>query len=160
MILPSFRKYDESRKQPYVAMLDRLGRVLTAREDTILITVGYSFGDEHINAVLFDALDARDRMHIVSLQFSDPPTDHELVKRAMGRPNLLVYGPAMATVGGVSGDWHLIEPVDDRTAGLLDIPFDSDAEPDPDKAPVTGQFRLGDFYWLGRFLDQITGADA
>lgn len=160
LILPSFHKYDESRKQPYVAMLDRLGRVLTGREDTVLITVGYSFGDQDINAVLFDALDVRERMHIVALQFSDPPVEHDLVKRAERRQNLLVYGPTTATVGGVRGEWHLIEPVDERTAGLLDIPFDSDAEPAVDKAPITGRFRLGDFYWLGRFLDQIAGADA
>lgn len=160
LILPSFYKYDESRKQPYVAMLDRLGRVLTGREDTLLLTIGYSFGDQHINEVLFDALDARERMHIIALQFSDPPVEHELVKRAARRQNLLVYGPTTATVGGVSGEWHLVEPVDERTAGLLDIPFDSDAEPAVDKAPVTGRFRLGDFYWLGRFLDQIAGTDA
>lgn len=160
LILPSFHKYDESRKQPYVAMLDRLGRVLTSREDTVLITIGYSFGDQHINEVLFDALDVRDRMHIIAMQFADPPPDHELVKRAERRHNLLVYGPTTAIVGGVSGQWHLVEPVDERTAGLLDVPFDSDAEPAVDKAPVTGRFRLGDFYWFGRFLDQIAGTDA
>ena len=160
LILPSFYKYDESRRQPYVAMLDRLGRVLSAREDTVLVTIGYSFGDQHINAVLFDALDARERMHIVALQFSDPPDEHELAKRARRRQNLLVYGPTTAIVGGVSGEWHLIDPVDQQTAALLDIPFDSDGEPALDKVSVSGRFRLGDFYWFGRFLDQIAGTDA
>lgn len=160
MIFPSFRKYDESRKQPYVAMLDRLGRVLTEREDTILFTVGYSFGDQHINGILFDALDARERVHIIALQFSDPPSDHELIKRAERRPNLLVYGPTTAVISGVIGKWRLVEAVDSRMAGLLDGPFDSNAEPKEDSVPLTGRFRLGDFYWFGRFLDDIAGTHA
>jgi hypothetical protein len=149
----------KTREQPYVAMLDRLGRVLTAREDTILVTVGYSFSDQHINEVIFDALDARERLHLFALQFSDPQDEQELVKRALRRRNILVYGPASAVVGGVRGSWRLIEPVDDRTADLLDVPFDSDAGPDAASAPVTGRFRLGDFHWFGRFLDGIAGAD-
>jgi hypothetical protein len=157
LIFPSFYKYDESRKQPYVAMLDRLGRVLTAREDTILVTVGYSFGDQHINDVIFDALETRERLHVFALQHSDPAGEHELLKRAASRRNLLVYGPTSAVVGGVVGSWRLSEAVDDRTAGLLDVPFDSVAAPEADAVAVTGRFRLGDFHWFGRFLDEIAG---
>src|SRR5690606_7835556 len=40
MILPSHHKYDESRKQPYTALLDRLARVLE-RDDAILFVCGY-----------------------------------------------------------------------------------------------------------------------
>jgi hypothetical protein len=128
------------------------------REDGILVTVGYSFGDEHINSVIFDALDVRDRLHVFSLQFGDPAEDHELITRAKSRKNLIVYGRKSAVVGGVRGDWRLHEEVDGRTAALMDIPFDSDAsDPDKDEAPLTGEFRLGDFKWLGRFLDTIAG---
>lgn len=155
LILPSFHKYDESRKQPYVAMLDRLGRFLTAREDAVLITLGYSFGDQHINEVIFEALDAQPRVHVIALQFSDPSDDDELVRRARRRQNLIIYAPTVAVVGGTKGGWRLVEPVEDRTADLLDIPFDSDAEPDPQVASVTGEFRLGDFAWFARFLDGI-----
>jgi hypothetical protein len=141
-------------------MLEHLGRVLNRREETVLVTVGYSFGDQHINEVLFDALDARERTHIVSLQFAELPDDHDVIQRALRRRNLLVYGPHTAVVGGVRAPWQLVESVDDRTADLLDIPFDSDAVPEPDSAALTGRFRLGDFAWLARFLDGIAGADA
>lgn len=157
MILPSFHKYDESRKQPYVAMLDRLSRFLTQRDDAILFVLGYSFGDEHINEVLFESLEARPRVHVVAMQFVDPADDDELTRRALRRQNLLVYGPTSAIVGGTAGNWRLHEPVDDRTAGLLDVPFDSDAEPDLNVTSLTGQFRLGDFAWFARFLDDIAG---
>lgn len=55
MILPSHRKYDESRKFPYLSLIDRLGRCL-AVDGTLLITCGYSWNDEHINAVILSAL--------------------------------------------------------------------------------------------------------
>jgi SIR2-like domain len=160
LIFPSMHKYDESRKQPYVAILEHLGRVLGRREETVLLTVGYSFGDQHINGVLFDALDVRERTHIISLQFEELAEDHELIKRAKGRHNLLVYGPETAVVGGVRGPWRLLEPVDARTADLLDVPFDSDAEPDAEAVSTTRRFRLGDFAWLAEFLDTVVGADA
>ncbi len=160
LILPSFHKYDESRKQPYAAMLERLQRVLVDREDAVLVTIGYSFGDEHINEVIFDALDIKDRMHVFALRFSDVAEGHVLMQRARSRPNLIVYGRTRAVVGGVPGDWRLHEPVDGSTAALLDIPFDSHAvEPTVDGEGVTGELRLGDFYWLGRWLDTIAGGD-
>jgi hypothetical protein len=156
LILPSFHKYDESRKQPYVAMLDRLGRVLTVREDVMLIVVGYNFGDQHINAVIFEALETHERMHVVALQFSDPDEGGDLVRRAKRHRNLLVYGPSSAVVGGEFGKWRLTEPVDRRTAQLMDVPFDSDAVFDDEKA-LQGKFRLGDFVWFARFLDGMAG---
>lgn len=160
LILPSSHKYDESRKQPYVAMLERLHRVLTEREDGILVTLGYSFGDEHINSVIFDALDVRDRLHVFSLQYEDPPDTHDLISRAKSRSNLLVYGRRKAVVGGFHGEWRLHEPVDGRIAPLMDIPFDSDASvPSDNKPALTGSFRLGDFKWFGKFLDTMVGDD-
>lgn len=137
-------------------MLDRLGRVLSDREDTLLVTIDFSFGDDHLNAVVFDALDGRPRLSVVALQHSDPAPDHELVRRAGRHSNLLVYGPKAAIVGGRIGDWRLQEPVDERTAALLDIPFDSDAKPEKDDVAATGRFRLGDFHWFARFLDSLT----
>jgi SIR2-like protein len=160
LILPSFHKYDESRRQPYASMLDRLTRVLTAREDTLLVTLGFSFSDEHLNAVIFDALETRARLSVVALQHSDPAEDHDLVKRARSHPNLLVYGPQQGTVGGETASWRLTEAVDNRTADLLDIPFDSDAKPGADEIADTGRFRLGDFAWFARFLDTLSRPDA
>jgi hypothetical protein len=42
---------------------------------------------------------------------------------------------------------------------LLDVPFDSEFIPDDEPLPLLGRFRLGDFVWFGRFLDQIAGMD-
>jgi hypothetical protein len=160
VILPSYEKYEQSRKQPYVAILDRLARVLTARDESVLITVGYSWGDQHVNEVLFDALEGRPRMHVFALQHSDPVPGSDLHDEAVRHANLIVLGPSAGIIGGVRGSWKLTDPVDDRTAALLDVPFDSDAVPDPAEPALTGVLRLGKFEWFGRFLDQVAGTSA
>jgi hypothetical protein len=159
LIFPSLHKYDESRKQPYISMLDHFGRTLERSAGTVLVVVGYSFGDEHINEIIFDALDAHDRTHVIALQYEELDDDHELVSRAARRRNLLVYGPGTAVVAGELRPWALADPVDSRTAELLDIPFDSDAVPDTDAIATSGRFRLGDFNYFARFLNSIAGDD-
>ncbi|MDZ4063189.1 MAG: SIR2 family protein, partial [Coriobacteriia bacterium] len=48
LIHPSHQKYDESRRMPFLAMMDRLTDFLR-QPGAVLISVGYSFGDEHLN---------------------------------------------------------------------------------------------------------------
>jgi hypothetical protein len=156
LIYPSLHKYEESRKQPFVAMLQRLGDVLHHRDETVLFTLGYGWADQHINAIIFEALAARERTHVVALMFEDPDEKSELVSGP--RHNLSVFGPEKAVVGGMLGTWRLLEPADKRTADLLDVPFDSDAQPEGDRA-LTGRMRLGDFNWFARFLKEIAAHD-
>jgi hypothetical protein len=151
LILPSHYKYDESRRQPYVALLDHLARVLR-QDNVILVTAGFGFGDQHINAVLFDAVASNPRAHIFALQHGELPDGHDLIARAKTHSNLLVYGPESAVIRGERARWRLLDPVDEKTASLMDVAFDSDATLEPDAVPLTGRFRLGDFEYLGRFL--------
>ena len=78
MIFPSHLKYDQSRRMPYLAMLDRLkaffhGKPMGSRGDVVrqgeeaprLVVCGYSFLDDHLNEVLLDGL----RGKIVQLLF-------------------------------------------------------------------------------------------
>src|SRR5699024_3388536 len=55
IIYPSTLKYKDSKKQPYESLLDRLSNFLR-QDDSILITCGYSWGDEHINSRMISAL--------------------------------------------------------------------------------------------------------
>lgn len=154
LILPSLLKYDESRKQPYVAMIDRLRRQLSEREDAILITAGYSFGDQHINEVIFEALDANPRLHVFALCFADPDSSSELRREALRRRNITVLAPRYVLVGGQEGTWSLSDPATDsiRVAGFF--------TPDSDGAvPAVGTLSLGNFVVLCELLDQIAGAD-
>lgn len=160
LILPSFHKYDESRRQPYASMLDRLARVLTTREDTLLVTTGFSFGDEHLNAVIFDALETRARLSVVALQHHDPADDPRPRETRAKPSQPLRLWAAAGIVGGETASWRLTEAVDKRAADLLDIPFDSDAKPGADDVADTGRFRLEDFAWFARFLDTLARPDA
>lgn len=159
LILPSYRKYDESRKQPYVAFLDRLARFLT-QDDALLISAGYSFGDEHINDVIFQALGQPSRTHVIALQRSDPSEDGALAGACLKRPNVQALARTKAWIGGEMAAWRLSEPVSRATATFMDVAFDSDAIPDPGEASLTGKFRLGEFERFCKFLGAMTETDA
>lgn len=160
MILPSHWKYKESRKLPYMAYMDRLVRILNS-EHALLITCGYSFGDEHINAILYGALDNRNTANIIALQFRDLTMNDELIGAAARRSNLTVIGPNGGVISGNWGLWQLTQPVDKRTHSFMDYGFDSNALPE-DKGSsavasedLRGRMRLGDFNWFCRFLREM-----
>ena len=69
-------------------------------DDALLIAVGFSFGDEHINNAIFSALENRPRTHVYALQFAEEEDDTELVKRSLQRRNLVVIGPDTGIIGG------------------------------------------------------------
>lgn len=160
MILPSHRKYDESRKQPYVAYMDRLAHILNS-EHALLMACGYSFGDQHINAIIFGALDNRNTTNMVALQFQDLKENDALVKAAIKRSNLTVVGPNGGVISGIWGHWQLTQPVDKKTCSFMDSAFDSNASLEDEGSPAAessdlkGKMRLGDFNWFCRFLNEM-----
>jgi len=129
-IYPSDAKYEESRRVPFVVLQDRLRRALHHPE-TILIVSGYSFGDDDLNELLFDAASRRERSEFVALCYSEIP--QELAKRAAKTPNLQVAGGREAICRGVKGSWT------------------APKEPPP-SLWVDGQFGLRDFRELAAYL--------
>ncbi len=157
MILPSHHKYDESRKQPYTALLDRLTRVLE-RDDAILFVCGYSFSDDHINAIIFDALEAKRRPHVIALQYAEAEVEAGtvLADRAARYLNLMALGPRTAHIGGRHNEWRLGEV---RGAPHIAQAFQLDAVPDGEQPNGAGMFLLGDFARFAGFLSSLTRAD-
>jgi hypothetical protein len=151
MILPSHRKYDESRKQPYLALIDRLARSV-AREGALVITCGYSWSDEHINSVIRAALDTHPANHAIALIYPGLADLPRLCALAQERENLVVVGPREGILKRERAEWALPRQIDDATASFVDIAFDSDAVPDDVAGPVSGEMRLGDFNAFCRFL--------
>jgi hypothetical protein len=136
-IYPSFQKYEESRRLPFVTLADRLRRSLAVPE-TLVLTTGYSFGDQHINELLFDAARFYQRSEIVALFRGDIPSD--VAERAIALANLTALGAELAILGGQAGPW---EPP------AADTEFARD-----------GRFLLGDFATLAAFLARRIAAGA
>jgi uncharacterized metal-binding protein len=128
-IYPSLQKYEESRRVPFVVLSDRLRRALAIPETTCVVS-GYSFGDQHINDLLYDAAQFYPASEIIVLCYSDIPT--HLANRAKNLPNLTICSPSKAIIGAVESSW---QTHDDETTFWK-----------------AGAFTLGDFAPLTRFL--------
>jgi hypothetical protein len=111
-IYPSDAKYEESRRVPFVVLQDRFRRALHAPETLVLIA-GYSFGDDHLNEMIFDAATRCERSEFAVFCFSDLPRD--LCERAMRTPNVQLIGRTEAVLGGVRAEW---EPLQDSLPDL------------------------------------------
>jgi hypothetical protein len=148
MIFPSHEKYADSRKLPFVAFHDRLRR-LTAAGESLLLIAGYSFGDEHINDILFGNLRANNRLAITVFMFDSiesSQTQANLINPTKGIRNLTVYGPDGASIGGVLGKW----------ASPPKPPTSMDKWPFWDESEK--QFTLGNFTNVPTFLQEFIGA--
>lgn len=131
LIHPSHLKYDESRKMPYLAMIDQFRRFLGKHRAT-LVMCGYSFGDEHLEDVLLHELEDNPTAATFALMYG-PLNDYQVaVSLAERRPNLSVLAGDGAVIGTQRGRW---------SSG------DSTSEP----------FTLGDFCRLGELLAEISG---
>ncbi|AMV48251.1 SIR2 family protein [Paraburkholderia caribensis] len=129
-IYPSDTKYEESRRVPFLVLQDRMRRALHQPE-TLVLVAGYSFGDEHLNELLFDAAVRRERTEIAVFCYSTIP--NLLAEQARLTPNIQVVGDKEAIIGGVRATWSAPE------ADIPDI-FEE------------GRFLLGDFRRLAQFL--------
>jgi hypothetical protein len=133
-IYPSDTKYEESRRVPFVVLQDRFRRALHQPETLMLIS-GYSFSDEHLNELLFDAATRRERSELIAFCFSDIPAP--LAERAARTPNLQAVAPSEAIIGGIRADWA--------------------APPDPPAGVwENDSFALGDFARLAGYLARST----
>lgn len=101
-IYPSDAKYDESRRIPFVVLQDRFRRALQEPETLVAIS-GYSFGDDHLNELIFDAAARRPRSEFLAFCYSNIPD--VLAKRANNTPNLQVVTGTEAILGGVRANW-------------------------------------------------------
>ena len=170
LIYPSFLKYNESRKQPYTALLDRLTNYLK-QPDTILITCGYSFGDEHINERIITALNSNSKSHVYALYYDaqwkdDKFSGYELnddssfAKLAKSNSKLTVFGCRSAVMGGQLGPWKLKREPDSINKNDIKLYFEEDPKKVDSKTGEeswagTGSLKLTDFKYFVNFLESM-----
>jgi hypothetical protein len=149
LIYPSHLKYDQSRQMPYFAMLDRLREFLRS-EQCVLLTCGYSFGDEHINAYIAQGLSGNPNAACFGMTFGDRANAPKAVELAKRHANLTLLAADGGVIGTVDRNWDSVTK-DTNPAYAIAV---GTALPDSrTKAPAKQcKWLLGDFAAFGRFL--------
>ena len=149
LIHPSHLKYEESRRMPYLAMIDRLRAFLRVRGACLLIC-GYSFNDEHLNEVLIQGLEGNPTAAAFGLMFGDLSEYGRARALALRRSNLSLLAADSAIVGTHEAPW---EP---PTSEVATAPVDEGTEQNQETAALP-LFALGDFAAFGSMLSEMIG---
>ena len=83
MIYPQATKYVETQKDPFSYLFNGFRNSLNFPEDNVLITCGYSFGDDHINAEIEAALSARNSRTTLIAFAQENPDDPIMINNTL-----------------------------------------------------------------------------
>lgn len=156
MIFPSHLKYDQSRRMPYLAMLDRLRAFFQGKDAPRLVVCGYSFLDDHLNEVLLDGLRGNRNAQCFALMYSGLAKHPRVVEYAEKQSNLTVLAWDGAVVGTRIGGYRI-----GTTGGSEHAPWIlEEASTGGDPSILYPRSRLGDFHYFGLFLEQLCGGSA
>lgn len=100
LIYPSHLKYEQSRKMPYLALIDRLDGFIR-QKSSLLILSGYSFNDEHLNDTIINALKANPSAMVIGLMFGTFMCDMPSIPPYITGVdmNILIHGKDLLTLG-------------------------------------------------------------
>lgn len=143
LVYPDHLKYDLTQKQPYSALFERLKRFLLT-PDTLMLTIGFSFRDAHICAVIDESLAMNANSAVLAFQYQTLEKEGAAVRIASDRPNLSVYAADGAVIGGIPGKWRPGELP--KNWGSIRETFWASRW--PKEPPI---FLLGDFAAFARF---------
>ena len=147
MIHPSHLKYDESRRMPYLALMDRLKQFLK-QPSAGLIICGYSFSDIHINDVIQRGLQGNATAVAFANMYNELQSYSRGVKLASKCGNLSLLAKDGGVIGTKNLNWLKIEKDD------TSLKADSNCiKLVKDKT----EFGLGNFESLGAFLADLIG---
>lgn len=156
MIYPSHLKYDQSRRMPYLAMLDRLRAFFHGQDAPRLIICGYSFLDDHLNEILLDGLRGNRNAQCFALMYSDLASHSRVVDYASKQGNLTVLATDGAVVGTRAGRYRPVTIDSEEHSPWLIGEVGTSGDPKNDGT----RSRLGDFHYFGVFLEGICRGDA
>jgi hypothetical protein len=155
IIYPSHLKYDESRRMPYLAMLDRL-KAFLKQPTAILVMSGCSFSDRHLNEVVIQGLQGNATATAFALLHGSLSKYPVVADVAKTRSNLNLLAEDGAVIGTKQAQWTSEKdanncPVDTTAVSWI-------AHPDPAKKTLrNSNFLLGDFARFGTFLEELIG---
>lgn len=150
VIHPSHLKYQESRRMPYLAMLDRL-RDFLKQPGATLLSSGYSYNDEHLNEILANGLRGNMSAAVFGLVYGKLHGYDRAIDLTRSCPNLSILAEDEAVIAGRRGGWMPKDVPDPGTPSPLAYSITKVK----DGAPGAVAFRLGDFSALGEFVDEL-----
>jgi len=164
LIYPSHLKYEESRKMPYLALIDQLNRFIR-KKSSFLILSGYSFNDAHLNDTIVNALKANPTAMILGLMFgryekkdSDGnqvesyPDAYKLAKK---QHNLNIWTFDKAIMGTSLGRWK--KNTNDEGDDFDLLKFICRNKKAGESDDIEDLIKLGDFSVFTDFLKKIIG---
>jgi len=155
VIHPSHLKYQESRRLPYLAMLDRL-RAFLKHPTATLLTCGYSYRDEHINEIIIQGLEYTKTAVAFALLHGNIGDYSNATSLAFKNSNLNLLARDGAVIGGQMVTWQERD-VDSDTEDLSEWvtwkQIDSAGTCHKERAELL----LGDFKVFGSFLQELSG---
>ena len=155
VIHPSHLKYQESRRMPYLAMIDRL-RDFLKTPTAALILCGYSYRDDHINETIIQGLEQSPTGVAFGLLYGDIEQYTKATNLALNRPNLNLLARNGGVISGRRVAWLQkdSEAVTDQSNGAVIWTPNTASD---DQSKHIAQVKLGDFAVFGQFLRQLTG---
>lgn len=153
VIHPSHLKYEQSRKMPYLAMMDRLRKFLST-PSSVLIIIGYSFGDQHLNDVIVQSLQGTPSAAVFALMYGPLSKYSNAIILAKDRSNLSLLAEDGAVTGTKEKNWRQLDEKPDSI--LPEGAVEWTKGPDKDD-PWEAKLNLGDFIFFGAFIQDISG---
>lgn len=164
LIYPSHLKYEESRKMPYLALIDQLSKFIR-KKSSLLILSGYSFHDAHLNDAIINALKANPTAMVLGLmhgryEITDDDDNHaeqypEAYRFAQKQHNLNIWTFDKAIIGTNLGNWSKALNKDDSDLDILKFVC-SEKRIDEDDS-FEDLIKLGDFSVFTDFLKKMIG---
>lgn len=149
LIHPSHLKYSESRRMPYVAMVDRL-RSFLKQPGVVLCTCGFSFSDQHLNDAILQCLQGNLTAVVFAFLHGRLEEYAGPIRLATSRSNFLLLAEDAGVIGTKRAPWRVPDSRGDNS--------ELSAIETQDACGVTAcKLKLGDFARYGQFLRDISG---
>ena len=150
LIHPSHLKYDESRRMPYIAMVDRL-RTFLKQHGVVLCACGFSFRDQHLNDTILQCLQGNPTAVVFAFLHGRLEQYKEAIELATTRSNFLLLAEDAGVIGTKRASWSAPDSRDSNSNEVSAI------ETHEICGRTSWTLKLGDFVQYGQFLRDIAG---
>lgn len=155
LIHPSHRKYDDSRRMPYLALIDRLRHFLkNGGQPVALFVHGFSFSDEHLNDVIEEGLKANPQSACFAFQFDSLASYPLANKMARRCRNFTLMASDGEISRGVERPWAIQQATSTNNLERM-FEWGSD-EFSSETSTAPAKLKLGDFAAFGAYLKSFS----